>query len=289
MGSAWVDTTSVYGPAFTLASEPLAVVAGDSDAVAAWTYKSLAAAAALARRPARRAAGPPQGVRDRARRLEPDPRGAPGRRRAQRRLGRRLDPGGTGALGITTGAERRCALDRSRSRSSGCRPSSSRFASLESRATGRPQGVRGLVVRGGGGRDRRHACSTAAPGRSRSSRSSGTRRSRRATRSRTGSSSSGCRTTSRSRSRRGAGRSGSSSSRGRRPAGARASRLAACLVLVTTPYLAVWYLAWAVPARRCRGGRRRDGRGARSLRLPVAADDPDLRPLRLAGGACGGR
>jgi hypothetical protein len=23
--------------------------------------------------------------------------------------------------------------------------------------------------------------------------------------------------------------------------------LAACLVLVTTPYLAVWYLAWAVP------------------------------------------
>ena len=48
MGSAWVGTTSVYGPAFTMASEPLAVVAGGSDAVAAWTYKSLAAAAALA-------------------------------------------------------------------------------------------------------------------------------------------------------------------------------------------------------------------------------------------------
>jgi hypothetical protein len=48
MGSDWVDTTSVYGPAFTMASEPLAVVARDSDAVAAWTYKSLAAAAALA-------------------------------------------------------------------------------------------------------------------------------------------------------------------------------------------------------------------------------------------------
>ena len=31
------------------------------------------------------------------------------------------------------------------------------------------------------------------------------------------------------------------------PAGARDSALAACLVLVTTPYLAVWYLAWAVP------------------------------------------
>jgi len=47
MGSDWVDTTSVYGPAFTIASEPLAVVAGGSDAVAAWTYKALAAAAAL--------------------------------------------------------------------------------------------------------------------------------------------------------------------------------------------------------------------------------------------------
>lgn len=48
MGSAWLDTTSVYGPVFTMASEPVAVVAGDSDAVAAWTFKALAAAAALA-------------------------------------------------------------------------------------------------------------------------------------------------------------------------------------------------------------------------------------------------
>ena len=47
MGSDWRDTTTVYGPAFTLASEPLAVVAGDSHGVAAWTYKALAAAAAL--------------------------------------------------------------------------------------------------------------------------------------------------------------------------------------------------------------------------------------------------
>ncbi len=48
MGNAWVGTTSVYGPAFTMASEPLAIVAGDSDGVAAWTYKALAAGAALA-------------------------------------------------------------------------------------------------------------------------------------------------------------------------------------------------------------------------------------------------
>jgi hypothetical protein len=47
MGSDWLDTTSVYGPAFTAASEPLAVVAGDSENIAAWTYKTLAAAAAL--------------------------------------------------------------------------------------------------------------------------------------------------------------------------------------------------------------------------------------------------
>jgi hypothetical protein len=48
MGSAWVDTTTVYGPAFTAASEPLALVAGGSHDVAAWSYKALAAAAALA-------------------------------------------------------------------------------------------------------------------------------------------------------------------------------------------------------------------------------------------------
>src|SRR5262249_14329351 len=47
MGADWRDTTSVYGPAFTLASEPLAVVAGGSHGVAAWSYKALAGAAAL--------------------------------------------------------------------------------------------------------------------------------------------------------------------------------------------------------------------------------------------------
>lgn len=48
MGAAWTDTTSVYGPAFTLASEPLALASGDSQNVAAWSYKALAAVAALA-------------------------------------------------------------------------------------------------------------------------------------------------------------------------------------------------------------------------------------------------
>jgi hypothetical protein len=48
MGGAWLDTTSVYGPVFTMASEPVAVVAGSSEKIAAWTFKALAAAATLA-------------------------------------------------------------------------------------------------------------------------------------------------------------------------------------------------------------------------------------------------
>ena len=47
VGDAWRDTTSVYGPAFTLASEPLALADGSSADAAAWTYKALAAAAML--------------------------------------------------------------------------------------------------------------------------------------------------------------------------------------------------------------------------------------------------
>ncbi len=48
VGDAWRHTTSVYGPAFTLASEPLALADGSSADAAAWTYKALAAAAMLA-------------------------------------------------------------------------------------------------------------------------------------------------------------------------------------------------------------------------------------------------
>ena len=48
MGRSWVDTTTVYGPAFTIASEPLAIVAGGSKAFSAWQYKALAAGSSLA-------------------------------------------------------------------------------------------------------------------------------------------------------------------------------------------------------------------------------------------------
>jgi glycosyl transferase family 87 len=47
-GAAWRETTSVYGPGFTLLSELVALVSGSSAAAAAWIFKVLAAAAVLA-------------------------------------------------------------------------------------------------------------------------------------------------------------------------------------------------------------------------------------------------
>src|SRR3546814_4786854 len=52
--SAWRDTTSVYGPAFTLLSELVALVSGSSAAAAAWIFKVLAAAGVLGRSEERR-------------------------------------------------------------------------------------------------------------------------------------------------------------------------------------------------------------------------------------------
>jgi alpha-1,6-mannosyltransferase len=48
LGADWRDTTTVYGPVFTGISEPVAEVAGSSSDAAAWLYKSLAAGALLA-------------------------------------------------------------------------------------------------------------------------------------------------------------------------------------------------------------------------------------------------
>jgi len=47
-GAAWRDTTSVYGPVFTLASEGVALAAGESEDAAAWIFKTAAALAVLA-------------------------------------------------------------------------------------------------------------------------------------------------------------------------------------------------------------------------------------------------
>jgi hypothetical protein len=48
MGANWRDTTTVYGPVFTLASEGHAVVVRESAAAASWLYKALGAIAVLA-------------------------------------------------------------------------------------------------------------------------------------------------------------------------------------------------------------------------------------------------
>lgn len=48
MGAQWRDTTSVYGPGFTLLSEGHAVLVGESKDAAAWLYRGAAAAAMLA-------------------------------------------------------------------------------------------------------------------------------------------------------------------------------------------------------------------------------------------------
>jgi alpha-1,6-mannosyltransferase len=47
VGADWRDTTTVYGPAFTLVSEPVARLSGSSPDAAAWLFKGLAAAAVL--------------------------------------------------------------------------------------------------------------------------------------------------------------------------------------------------------------------------------------------------
>jgi hypothetical protein len=48
MGADWCDTTTVYGPGFTLASEGVAAVSGDSGTPAAWIYRVAGAAAMIA-------------------------------------------------------------------------------------------------------------------------------------------------------------------------------------------------------------------------------------------------
>jgi hypothetical protein len=61
MGADWRETTSVYGPVFTLSSEAHALAVGDSPEAAAWGYKALAALAVvvIAWLAARVAARPP--------------------------------------------------------------------------------------------------------------------------------------------------------------------------------------------------------------------------------------
>jgi hypothetical protein len=47
VGRRWVHTPSVYGPVFSMATAPIALVAGESSDAAAWLFKSLAALAMI--------------------------------------------------------------------------------------------------------------------------------------------------------------------------------------------------------------------------------------------------
>ena len=48
VGRDWIDATSVYGPLFTLASEVVAAASGESAVATAWAYKTVAALAIVA-------------------------------------------------------------------------------------------------------------------------------------------------------------------------------------------------------------------------------------------------
>ena len=48
MGADWRDTTSVYGPGFTLGSEAVALAAGESDGGASWAFRGIATASMVA-------------------------------------------------------------------------------------------------------------------------------------------------------------------------------------------------------------------------------------------------
>ena len=284
MGSAWLDTTTVYGPAFTLASEPLALVAGDSRRRRGLDVQGARRRRRARGRAARRAARAPARVRDRVRRLEPAPRRPPRGRRAQRRLGRRADPGRARALGVRRDCRAPARCGRSRSPSSGCRSLFLALRALEARATGRRaahRGFAGAAARRRGRRDgalrRRLAACDRPARRQRGARDelrdpAPARAARRARRRRARPR----RRRARRRPRRGW--------RARRRRGRARLGLAACLVLVTTPYLAVWYLAWAVPLAAAEEDAVATVAVPRALRLPAAADDPALRPGDYRGG-----
>ena len=247
LGAEWRDRTTVYGPAFTLLSEPIAVVAGDSSAVAAWLFKALAAVAIIAAvaavarvasRPALAVAfvgwNPVLAVH------------VAGGGHNDALVGRARRPGAV-ALAIRrrsdlAGAAWVLAVVRQVDPARVPRPRDARRP--------RPRdGDRRRRHRGGGTSSwlpsRRGA--TASTGSRRSARSRTTPSSRRATPSRRASSSSGVPDGVALAVALGAAAAGLLVlARGAHRGEPRLGR-AACLVLLTTPYLAVWYLAWAVP------------------------------------------
>ena len=85
MGSSWRDTTSLYGPLFTIGSELHAHVAGEDPADAAWLFRLVAALAVLGTAALAASFARSPRVRRGVRGLEPPPRAPLRRRRPQRR------------------------------------------------------------------------------------------------------------------------------------------------------------------------------------------------------------
>ena len=246
LGADWRDTTSVYGPAFTLLTEPIARISGTSADAAAWIFKGLAAVAILAatvavsrssRRPALAAAfvgwNPVLAVHA----------GGGGHNDAL--------VGALVATAVALGVRRRATLRRRCLGARGARQVDPARV-LRARRARRPcavtSGGRGRVRRDPGRRRRCRDVAIRAPlaGRARATRRQ--RRSEDELRAPVPARAAG--PPPRRGARTGARRARSRASRcsARDALGGRA-RLgtAACLVLATTPYLAVWYLAWAVP------------------------------------------
>ena len=146
MGSYWYDTTSVYGPGFTLVSEVHAEAVGESPEAAAWTYRTLAALAMVALVLLAARLSLPARVRGRLRRLESlagDPlRGG----RPQRCVDDGLRPRARSPSLRPAGGRSPVSPGVPRSRSSGCRSSSCRCGSWRPAASAGASTTAGLAA-----------------------------------------------------------------------------------------------------------------------------------------------
>ena len=277
-GADWRDTTSVYGPAFTLASQPVARRGrrlGQRRRVDLQDARGpRGAGRGSARSPARARPALRAGVR----RLEPAARRPSRGRRPQRRGWPRPVRRRAGACACRPAAAGPVRSGRSRSSSSGSplvflplraleprrdrpadRPSRlrARGGRLLAPATGR-YGLGWLTAFGPLAREREPGDELRAPAPPRTARGAG--------RARPGP--------------RGRVRRRPTLARPRGEARSCAARLAAARCCSPTPWLAVWYTSWAVPLAAVEDDGRRSSL-ARALRLPAAADDPAL--VALAG------
>ena len=223
VGAGWRDTTTVYGPAFTLASEPLARAAGHVGRRGGVDLQDARGRGVLACGGARRAALA-RGPRSRSRssagtRCSPCTSRGGGHNDAWVAL---LVLGALAAAAARPAAARRASLGARRSREVGAARAAAAARARGARDAAAASGTSASPSPRSSSRSRRSALRHRR-GCTRSGRSRGTRTTRRAGRCRTGSSSSASRTASRSRSSRRVRSSRTRGSCARRGAAARAS------------------------------------------------------------------